>query len=222
MSIKENIIEQIKDAFGENKSPGDPYLQPYPVGYNLSDEIKEFKGIQRWQDASAKLLDENPDAIYFFSEAGFRLFLPAYLIADLNNELECVEPLFHLVFGFSEKFVTLPMGDKEVNKLIGKSELVNPIQYGAVTWLDRYRFRLSIFTREEAQAIVAYLKYKKNETYYDDIDKNEIDQALELFWNDRAKNAPKKSDLDKHVKMEQEFVEYSIKSLKESKENHEK
>lgn len=219
MSNKENVIAQIKEAFGGNESPGDPYLQPYPVGHNLSDEIKAFKGIQHWQDASSSLLDNNPDALSFFSETGFRLFLPAYLIADMNNKLECVEPLFHLVFGFSEKYVNLPVGDKDYNKLIGKSEFVNPIQYGAVTWLERYRFRLSIFPREEAGAIVSYLEYMKAEENSDEVDREEIDAALDLFWLERANNAPLKIEFEKHIKLEQDFVEHSLKSLRDNNED---
>ncbi len=34
----------------------------------------------------------------------------------------------------------------------------NSIRYGAMTWHDHVRCRLSVFTREEAQAIVAYLE----------------------------------------------------------------
>ncbi len=214
MLSKEDVIDQIRAAFGGNESPGDPYLQPYPAGYNLSDEIKAFKGIKRWEDASSSLLDENPDAISFFSETGFRLFLPAYLVADLNNELECVEPLYHLVGGFMDQFVRLPMGDKEIDKLIGKSALVNPIQYGAATWFDHFRFKLSIFPREEVQAIIVYLKYKRGEEHLLKDSVQEIDEALNQFWLERAKSAPLKLDLEKHIKAEQEYLEYSLNALR--------
>jgi len=206
MGNKEDVIAKIRQAFRGNESPGDPYLQPYPAGYDLSDEIKAFKGILRWEDASSSLLDENPDAISFFSETGFRLFLPAYLIADLNNELTCVEPQFHLVYGFSDRFVTLPIAGVDTEKLIGKSEFVNPIQYGAMTWFDRFRFRLSVFPREEAQAIVAYLECKKSLDDSYALVVEEIDAALDLFWHDRAQNAPLKSNLKSHIEQQQSYV----------------
>ena len=200
MPNKDSVIEQINEAFGGNESPGDPFLQPYPAGYDLSDEIKAFAGIQRWEDVTPSFLDENPDAISHFSEAGFRLFLPAYLIADLNKKLTIVEPLFHLVGGFMDQYIKLTVGDQEVDKLIGKSALVNPIQYGAATFFDHFRFKLSIFPREEAQAIVAYLEYKIEEDNPYELDTPEIEEALKLFWLDRAENAPLKMELEKHIR----------------------
>ena len=207
MTEKETVIRHIREAFAGNTNPGDPYLQSYPTGYELAEEISVFKGVARWEQVDATVLDANPDALSFFSEAGFRLFLPAYLIADINNELECVEPDFYLIFGFSEKYVDLPIHDKQVKKLIGKSEFVNPIRYGAMTWQDHYRHRLSIFPREEAQAIVDYLNYKKNDKKLLPRDIDEIDAALNQYWFDRAKNAPTKNELIEHMNAIKEFVD---------------
>ena len=50
------------------------------------------------------------------------------------------------------------VGQRIYEKAIGKSAFVNPRRYGAMTWHDHARCLLSVFTREEAQAIVAYLK----------------------------------------------------------------
>ena len=207
MTEKETVIRHIREAFAGNTSPGDPFLQSYPAGYELAEEISLFKGVVRWEEVTAALLDANPDALSFFSEAGFRLFLPAYLIADINNELECVEPEFYLIFGFSEKYVDLPINNKQVKKLIGKSEFVNPIRYGAMTWEDHYRHRLSIFPREEAQAIVHYLNYKKKDNNLLTQNIDEIDAALSQFWLERAENAPTKNELIDHINADKEFVD---------------
>lgn len=47
------------------------------------------------------MLDAHYSALSFFSEAAFRFFFPAYLIADLRGELRTADPLFHLTGGFS-------------------------------------------------------------------------------------------------------------------------
>ena len=100
------------------------------------------------------------NALSFLSEGGFRYFLPAYLIADLEDRLQTADPVFHLTNGFSDKIVKIPVGQRIYEKTIGKSAFVNPRRYGAMTWHDHARCRLSVFTREEAGAIVAYLEYK--------------------------------------------------------------
>ncbi len=82
---------------------------------------------------------------------------------------------------------------------------MNPRRYGAMTSFDYARYRLSIFTREEASAIVAYLKYK----YAHDEDGFEmpgIQAALDLFWSDREQNAPAAASLRRHLADEEEYL----------------
>jgi hypothetical protein len=74
---------------------------------------------------------------------------------------------------------------------------VNPRRYGAATFFDYARWRLSVFTREEAEAIISYLKYRRDSDPHG-IQKSEIDAALDLFWLERAENAPTASDLARH------------------------
>lgn len=108
------------------------------------------------------VLDAGYDALSFFSEGGVRYFLPAYLIADLEDQLQTVDPVFHLSNGFFDKIIQLSAGQRIDEKTIGKSAFVNPQRYGAMIWHDHARCRLSVFTREEAGAIMAYLEYKRD------------------------------------------------------------
>jgi hypothetical protein len=101
------------------------------------------------------ILDASYTALSFFSEGGFRYFLPAFLIADLEERLQTADPVVHLTNGFSDTVVTLPAGLSLYRKTIGNSAFVNPQRYGAMTWQDHVRRQLSVFTREEAGAIVA-------------------------------------------------------------------
>ena len=108
MNDKETVIREVREAFGNNEYPGDNYLQGSFEGCEPYEEIEPFKGRQDWQNIDSKLLDAHSGALNFFSEAGLRYFLPAYLMADLHEELQSVDPVFVLVHGFSDLAVNVP------------------------------------------------------------------------------------------------------------------
>ena len=58
-----------------------------------------------------------------------------------------------------------------------------------MTFYDYARYRLSIFSREEAAAIVGYLEYRRDSDS-DGIDTPSITAALDGFWRERAATAP--------------------------------
>ena len=189
MPDKNTIIQHIRRAFGNNNYPGDAYLQGSFEGDEPYEVIEPFKGQEDWQQLDAALLDNYAEALSFFSQVGLRFFLPAYLIADLQDKLQIADPLFTLTHGFSDQTVEVPTQSGIIVHKIGKSALVNPKRYGASTFYDYARWRLSSFTRAEAQAIVTYLRYKK-EIDPHQLYAEQITSALELFWLDRAANAP--------------------------------
>jgi hypothetical protein len=80
----------------------------------------------------------------------------------------------------------------------GKSAFINPRRYGAMTSYDYARWRLSVFTREEAGAIVAYLRFKRDPDP-DVIDGAALDAALRSFWLERARTAPSSANLERHL-----------------------
>ena len=205
MTDKKAVIEQIREAFGDNEFPGDDYLQGSFEGSEPYEEIEVFKGRDNWQDMDADLLDAHYVVLSFFSEAALRFFLPAYLLADLNDELETADPLFTLVHGFSDRAVSRPTGTGDLVLKIGKSAFVNPRRYGAATFFDYARWRLSVFAREEARAIVGYLTYRRDSDP-DRTDAEEIDGALNLFWLERAQDAPSVDSLGRYLVEEEEYL----------------
>jgi hypothetical protein len=78
-------------------------------------------------------------------------------------------------------------------------------RYGAMTFCDHARCRLSIIAREEAQAIVAYLQCKRDSAPHQ-VHLEEINAALESFWLDRAENAPTAEELAQHLAEEREYL----------------
>ncbi len=205
MVNSDRVIEQIHQAFGGIPYPGDAYLQGSREGTEPAETIAPFKGRQRWQDIDPAVLDANHAALSFFSEEGFRFFFPAFLVADLRGQLRTADPLFHLTHGFHDSSITLDTRTRAFVKRLGKHVPVNPRRYGAMTFHDYARFRLSVFAREEAVAIVAYLQYRRDSDH-EGIRRQEIDSALESFWLDRATHAPAQSDLARHVEEETAYL----------------
>jgi hypothetical protein len=150
MNRQDEVIEHILSAFGDNEYPGDQYLQGSVEGCEPFEEVGPFQGRVDWQSIEPEFLDDRADALSFFSQAGLRFFLPAFLIADVQGLLMRADPLFHLTGGFSEGMVEAPVKERVFNIKFGKSRFVNPRRYGAMTFYDYALYRLSVFTREEA------------------------------------------------------------------------
>jgi len=201
---KEELIEQIREAFAATPYPGDGFLQGTLEGCEADEEVGAFIGKTDWRALNSTMLDAHYCALSFFSEGGFRFFLPAYLIADLREELLTADPLFHLWHGFANVSAEVPVGPQIFRRGSGGKRLLNPKRYGAMTWTDYARHRLSVFTQEEARAIVAYMTYKREHGTMD-LDTSRIDAALKEFWFDRAENAPTHEAVEAHLQEEERF-----------------
>lgn len=199
------MIEQIREAFRDTDHPGDAFLQGTQEGCEPVEVTAPFKGVTHWTQIDPAILDPNYTALSFFSDGGFRHFLPAFLIADLNDQLHTADPVFHLTNGFSDMVVKIPAGSRVSKKVTGKSAFVNPRRYGAMTWHDYARCNLAIFTREEAAAIVAYLEWKRDADPHG-LNRESIDAALDGFWRQRANEAPTQKDLQQYVHEEAQYL----------------
>src|SRR5215471_19188118 len=201
----QQVIEQIRVAFHDTDHPGDAFLQGSQKGCEPAEVTVPFKGVTHWTQIDPAILDPNYTALSFFSEGGFRHFLPAFLIADLKDQLQTANPVFHLTNGFSDMVVKIPAGSRVSQKVTGKSAFVNPRRYGAMTWHDYARSNLAIFTREEAGAIVAYLEWKRDADPHG-LNRESIDAALDGFWRQRAKEAPTQKDLQQYMHEEAQYL----------------
>ncbi len=205
MNDKQTVIHHIREAFRDTHHPGDAFLQGSFDGCEPSEITAPFHGVTHWSDVDAQTLDENYSALSFFSEGAFRFFLPAFIIADLNGDLQAVDPLFHLTHGFSDTAVHMPGKARTHQKVMGKSAFVNPRRYGAMTSFDYARCRLSVFTKEEAAAIIAYLEFRRD-IDRDGIETPDIEAALNSFWRERAANAPDYESIRRCVKKEEDYL----------------
>src|ERR671917_914818 len=205
MGDRDVVIEEIRGAFAGNEHPGGRFLQGSFEGCEPYDEVGPFEIVEDWRSLDASFLDGHANALSFFSEAGFRYFLPAYLISDLRGQLRTADPLFHLTHGFSDWTTEVPAGERTLEIRHGGSAVINPRRYGAMTSYDYARWRLSVFTREEANAIVAYLEFKRDADP-DVIDKQAIDAALDTFWLERARTSPPAQILRQHIAEQNEYL----------------
>jgi len=198
MQDKRRVIEHIRQAFHDTERHGDAFLKGSQEGCEPGESVAPFIGVADWSHLDPMVLDAGYDALSFFSEGGFRYFLPAYLIADLGKQLQTADPVFHLTNGFFDNVVRIPVGQRIYDKTIGKSVFVNPQRYGAMTWHDYARCRLSVFNIEESGAIVAYLEYKREADPYG-LNAEETNAALDNFWRDRAASGPTHQAIRQHL-----------------------
>jgi hypothetical protein len=192
----DDLIETIRRAFEATPYPGDGFLQGSFDGCEPYEEVGHFKGKTDWSALTSPFLDERYCALSFLSEGGFRFYLPAYLVADVGRQLRTADPAFHLTHGFSDRSYEERRDDGTAVHRWGGGKLLNPRRYGAMTWMDYARYRLSVFPREEAGAIVAYLRWRQDPGQgWDDGERATIEAALTGFWLERAHSAPTAADL---------------------------
>lgn len=168
MEDGERLKALITTAFAAVERPGDWALVDSLEGEEPGLLVRESSGKGEWRDLDGAFLDQAPagfaSALSFFSDEAYRYFLPAYLIADLDGELDRVDPVVGLTRGLDDT-----AGDQKVN----------PRRYGDRTWEDAARHRLSVFTRDEARAILAYLEWRAEQ---DEIERGRIQQAIKNYW----------------------------------------
>jgi hypothetical protein len=205
MSDRESVIAAIHAAFEKTEHPGDAFLQGSHEGCEPAEEVGPFRGRHDWRIIEAAFLDAHGGALSFFTEGGLRYFLPAYLVADLHGQLSVADPLFHLTHGFSDVEVEAPTKTRVFFLKSGRTAFVNPRRYGALTFFDYARYRLSVFTREEAAAIVGYLGYRRDHDP-EGLHRAVIDAALSMFWLERAQAAPSTEALHRHGREQEEYM----------------
>jgi hypothetical protein len=197
------VIEQVHRGFERTRRPGDAFLVGSHEGCEPEETVGLFRG-REWRSLDPKFLDQHYSALSFFSEGALRYFIPAYIVADIRGQLQTADPVFALTHGFDDWSSSIEAAGRSWNRRYGPSVLLNPQRYGAMTIGDYARFRLSVFTREEASAVVLYLRYAAER---DDggTTRRAVEAALRTFWLDRARHAPTWDELDDHLRGEDEF-----------------
>ncbi len=162
-----DLIEQIKVAFDETPYPGDERLCGSDQGDEPAEYALEFRGLS-WKTIHPDFLAYHSDSLSFFTDEGFRYFLPAYLIADvmipeLEGAWSNANPVFHLTYGLVEKKDDESGYDMEDN----------------FDWYEIATRKFSHFNLQERKAIITYLRYASDSNEYY---RQDINEALERYW----------------------------------------
>ncbi len=165
---RELLKSQIHNAFAGTPPPDPARLRRSSEGDEPFLLENEFREVPDWRTLSAEFLDQAPagfaSALSFFSDEAFRYYLPAFMLADLDEQLSHADPLFHLWHGLDDE---------------KRGQPVNPRRYGDLTWFQATSRRLDAFTAAETVAIVAYMRF---EAALDDSVRPKVEEALRNFW----------------------------------------
>src|SRR5262245_52846696 len=169
------LRRRIEEVFGPATCPASWALPGSYEGTESEQIAKRFAVLTHWRDARSDFLnavfrEESGHPLIQLSDEGFRHFLPAFLLADIDGQLEDpsgVSVAWHLTHYFTE-------GDR--------SRRVNERRFGAQTWEDVGRHRMSTFLPDEVSVIVAYLRWKATADPSEAVD---IQQALDHYWTRR-------------------------------------
>jgi hypothetical protein len=168
----------IRQAFADVSYPGDGNLVAHA---NYGDEYtftkEAFRGRDDWRTLEWEFLDDAPDgyssALSFFMPEAFRFYLPAYLLADLDKQLERVKPYFHLYYGLTDADHSRPTNRKTRQEARLR---------GGQTRFEARSQDFANFTPAQVDAVVAYLHYKLKELSPYDSSRESIIQALQSYW----------------------------------------
>lgn len=169
---------QIRLAFADVEPPPHWCLTRGTEGHEPALLAQEFGKVldRHWEELSQEFLDRAPDgygsALSFFSDEAFRFYLPAYLVAMIDRNLQQADPIFHLTHGLSR----------------GGGRFINPRRYGARTARDEALHRLAVFMPVEAGAIRAFLEWFAASSDCLPPEREDIREAIATFWAHKAQN----------------------------------
>ena len=161
------LIEQIRRAFADVPYPGDEDLAVDSYGEEPDALERAFRGLDDWRVLDPAFLDDAPEgwgsALSFFSDAAFRFYLPAFLVAHLRGREFRSDPAEALSIG-------LAPGDDD--QRIAQ-------RWGGGTLAEHARRRFAPFETDQVRAIVAYLWWWLDA--YSDYDVY-VTHAMESYW----------------------------------------
>lgn len=168
-------IRKICDAFAEAQRPGEEEI--VHGGSLEGQELRQALRGKKWTELDGEFLNRHAiQGLWLLEPAGYRYFLPAFLL--------CLVKDFEKCFDLAEETV-----DTLVHPLTLQS-IRNPDAYAAGECVDTYTFvcRMKEFTHAQADAIAAFLQYLG--TYHAaEFAHNEPQLALDGYWLERTGKA---------------------------------
>jgi hypothetical protein len=160
------LIQKISTAFSDGKFPGNENIVAPSYGEEPELVRAHFYGQSDWENLTPQFLDLD-GAISFLSDVAFRFYLPAFMIADINEQLNFNDPSIRLCWA-----VTPQTENQKIAKV-----------FGSGTIGERAKKCFDEINKEQVNAVVAYLRWK----LLQDENNNTIKQALDHYWLKRIK-----------------------------------
>lgn len=160
-TTKDQLIETIYAAFAEVEYPGDDNLVDQSYGEEPDFVRIHFLGHNDWRKLTYEFIDVD-GALSFLTDRAFRFYLPAFLVADVNDKLELNDPTVRLCWSANPQ---------------SESEKLAEV-WGARTVGERALACFEDFSKDQVVAIVAYLQWRLAKDEYNP----SIEQALEHYW----------------------------------------
>ncbi len=160
---RDALRRQIDDAFADATYPGDEGLIPETSLCNPeSQELRDLVMGRHWRELTLDYIDSrriNDTVAVLLSDEGFRYYLPAYMLAILEDR-ETADV----------------MVDSVIYRLIGPFEMPSPERDAWLEWTGQ-------LGDEQQRAVTAFLEFERD-VHREDYPFDEPERALHSYWRD--------------------------------------
>lgn len=167
----QRLIDDIHAAFPARRATPFRPLVNSNQGCEPADVARDFADREDWTRLDPEWLDASPDglgsALSFLSDEAACFYIPAWMVADMREQLSQSDPSFHLTHGFTRK-----------------TRVARILPLKSQRWAEYSRQRWSHLSAAQTLAVVGYLEWCR-EDYSRNFDGG-IDEALDFYWRPRA------------------------------------
>jgi len=167
ISSNNSLIQKIDSAFSDTVYPGNENLFEDSYGNESAILRNHFLGFEDWRLLTNKHLNMD-GALSFLSEKAFRFYIPAFMIADINEKLKYNDPIVRLCWSISPQSES-----KKIAKV-----------WGGTTEEVRAKKCFDKFSKEQTSSIVSYLYWRLSLDEYDFT----VKYALDNYWLNREES----------------------------------
>ncbi len=166
MTDKQDVILKIESAFADTPYPGDDR-----IGWSHEAEsIRELFQGMHWRTLPVSFIYEHRVDLMYFTDDGFRFFLPAFMLALLNHPDDVDRLSLNLLLRLCPP-----------NAFPGQ---LSPDSIRSLS--EKFLIRASVFTHEEIAAIIAFLElYEQLFADEHQVSGLGLPESAILFWKTR-------------------------------------
>ena len=174
--LREQVAKQIEEAFANTPYPGDENISPEV--YEGEKLTADFKG-KHWRDIPLESVFYHKDDLPFFTDVGFRFYLPIYLLAMLRHRAKVDTLPIGLLTSLAPPQEFIWRRHWKSMKKTGSFE-----EYFAQMKRDFLK-RMGAFSTKERGAVLAFLEAFEQLFPNDISDPRELREAIK-YWRKKG------------------------------------